>query len=263
MIAAELHNQARYLRKQRLHLLYKERDRIPEVHYGHRLKNGNKIQVVRIYPHDPSCSKKKMQYDVGTPQADALVKAAGRREEIQNEISRLRFRGELDYDSPHAWLHEYMDSSYREPIKSEGFDFSREAFDKLVEKNDQGFSKVYPFDGRLFRSKSEMITAQLLRSLDLDYKYEVEVHIGNHMYYVDFAVYCKETGRYFFIEHFGMMDDESYRIKTWGKISTYLTNGFREGLDILFIYENWNAGFYRDISFSKILGIVMSQNMLL
>lgn len=263
MIAAELYNQARYLRKQRLHLLYRERDKIPTVHYGHRVKNGKKIQVVRVYPHDSSYSKRRLQYDVGTPQADALVRATNRREEIQKEISKLRFHYELDFDSPPACFREYMDSTYHEPINFENFDFSREAFDKFVEKNDMSFSKVYPFDGRLFRSKSEMITAQLLQSLDLEYKYEVEVHIGNHTYYVDFAVYCKETGRYFFIEHFGMMDDESYRIKTWGKISTYLTNGFREGLDILFIYENWNTGFYRDITFSKILGIVMSQNMLL
>ena len=137
--------------------------------------------------------------------------------------------------------------------------FSKEAFDKLVERNDQSIDREYCYDGHRFRSKSEVNIAQFLKSMGLEYKYEVKIIIDKQIYYIDFAVYCPETGRFFFIEHFGMMSNERYRMSVFNKLTAYSTCGLQEGRDILYTYENADAGYNIDIIQGKIIGVIATQ----
>jgi exodeoxyribonuclease V alpha subunit len=67
--------------------------------------------------------------------------------------------------------------------------------------------------GELVRSKSEVIVANVLTELGLDYKYEEPLEITPHNFRLpDFTIYHK--GKTFYWEHLGMLNVESYR-KEW------------------------------------------------
>lgn len=79
--------------------------------------------------------------------------------------------------------------------------------------------------GRIVRSKSEAIIANLLDANNIFYKYEVEVEIENKKYYPDFAIFRKSDNRIIFWEHFGLMCNEDYANAMLHKINDYHSAG--------------------------------------
>jgi len=143
------------------------------------------------------------------------------------------------------------------------FSFTFEEWNNLVELNDQDIQAGYRHGNRLFRSKSEMLIAQILESLGLEYKYEPIVEINGLTRYPDFAVYCPETGRYFFIEHLGRMDDPKYRFDNLSKIDLYENNGIRNGVDIIYNTEFGRGNFTTTAVYGKIMGILFAHSHVL
>lgn len=87
--------------------------------------------------------------------------------------------------------------------------------------------------------------------------------MGEEQWKPDFAVFCPETGRYFFIEHLGMMDKAHYRIDNTEKIAMYEEAGLRNGIDIIYTTEFARGNFDLDAVFGKITGAVLAQSRLL
>lgn len=143
------------------------------------------------------------------------------------------------------------------------FSFTFEEWNNLVELNDQDIKSGYQHGNRLFRSKSEMLIAQILESLGLEYKYEPIVEINGLTRYPDFAVYCPETGRYFFIEHLGRMDDPKYRFDNLAKIDLYENNGIRNGVDIIYNTEFGRGNFTTSAVYGKIMGVLFAHSHVL
>lgn len=85
------------------------------------------------------------------------------------------------------------------------------------------------------RSRSEVLTATSLDSLNLMYKYEPEVILFGKAYYPDFAVYIPELDFCFFIEVLGMADSDSYARRNEPKLFTYLHAGIRFHEEMLLI----------------------------
>ena len=79
--------------------------------------------------------------------------------------------------------------------------------------------------GRIVRSKSEAIIADLLDSNNLLYKYEVEIDTGNRKYFPDFAVFRKSDKKIIYWEHFGLMCNEDYANAMLNKINEYHSIG--------------------------------------
>lgn len=79
--------------------------------------------------------------------------------------------------------------------------------------------------GRIVRSKSEAIIADLLDSNNISFKYEVEVDIGNKKYFPDFAVFRKSDNKIIYWEHFGLMCNEDYANAMLNKINDYHSAG--------------------------------------
>lgn len=92
----------------------------------------------------------------------------------------------------------------------------------------------YLHNGYRMRSRGEVMIAQVLDSLGLDYKYEPKIIVGDEAYYPDFAVWLPEFGRCFFIEFLGMLDNQNYAYKNGIKIGNYLNAGMVINRDILF-----------------------------
>ena len=75
-------------------------------------------------------------------------------------------------------------------------------------------------------SKSEMMIANRLYALGIEYEYEKEVWIGGRCFRPDFTIRTKD-GRIFYWEHAGMMDDPEYRRRHEEKKAFYERNGIR------------------------------------
>lgn len=97
------------------------------------------------------------------------------------------------------------------------------------EKKDRG----YDYKGMRLDSRAEMIVAQTLDELGLEYKYEPQLIIGNDIYYPDFIVYLPEFQRCFFIEFLGKLNDLKYITRNEFKLMDYLNSGMVVNLDLL------------------------------
>ncbi len=248
MVAAQLHQIARQMRRNNIAHIRSELASLPCIRAGSRTNHGSKLEVLRYYTKEQG-KRTVHQHDATTEKGVELQSLMKQKEQLTAFLESLPLQKELEC--------EISSCSEKQSINSGRF--SKARFDQLVELKDTSISKGLPFDGRLFRSKSEVMIAQYLKALGLEYKYEVIVSIGGKEYYIDFAVYSRETGRFFFIEHFGMMSDDAYRARAFQKITTYLSNGLQEGIDILFTCESANDGFNINMIKGKILGILSAQ----
>ncbi|MBR3032926.1 MAG: hypothetical protein IKH92_07900 [Clostridiales bacterium] len=244
MIAAKLHKLAVLMRMLNLEYLHDPEVCKPTIKLGKRERRNASIPVIRIYTD--ASYKTHNEYLLSSPKSEKwknLLEEQARRLEIENH---LEFRSEL----------EHIETPYKAVVINKKTAYSKEVFDSLIEKNDPEIKKKHVFDGHRFRSKSEMLIAQLLKSMGLEYKYDVVVSFDNEVFYIDFAIYCHETGRFFFMEHFGDMGSERYRQRTFHKITVYTAHGLVEGSDILYTYENNDDDFDLNVYECKILSIV-------
>lgn len=256
MIAAQFYRLAFQFRSRHLTFLHQRIDAIPNISIGKRMMNGKSVEVIRVYQHE-SGNSKRLQFNASSPKSDKWKTLMEEKATLLSRENNLEFKSYLNnpLDKPSDNIHVPV-----QDIRND--QFSKEAFDRLKELNDTTIQGGYEYDGHLFRSKSELMMAQLFNELGLEYKYEILFVSGQTRYYIDFAVYCPETGRFFFVEHFGRMSDENYRSRAFQKITCYTQNRFIEGLDILYTYELAEGGFFIDVLKSKILSIVAAQLIL-
>ena len=97
--------------------------------------------------------------------------------------------------------------------------------------------------GEFVRSKSEVIIANMLyqHRKDILYKYErpLEVIVDRKIktIYPDFTIMNIHTGKIWYWEHAGKMDDELYANDFVKKNNMYMANGFMPGKDVIYTYE--------------------------
>jgi len=94
--------------------------------------------------------------------------------------------------------------------------------------------------GEYMRSKSELIIANMLYHKGVPYRYEYPVRLkGLGTIYPDFTVLRVKDKKTIFWEHFGIMDSEEYREKTFEKMNAYILSGFLPGRDFIQTYETY------------------------
>lgn len=246
MIAAKLHKLAILMRKMNLNYIHDPKVNTPTIKLGKRVRNNISTPVIRVYTD--ASKKAHNEYMLTSPNSEKWKKL------LEEQVRRLDIENHLEFRSDL----EHIESPHKSVVITKKTAYSKEVFDSLIEKNDPSIKKEHVFDGHRFRSKSEMLIAQLLKSLDLEYKYDVIVSFDDEVFYIDFAIYCHETGRFFFMEHFGDMGSERYRLRTFHKITVYTEHGLVEGSDILYTYENNEDDFNLNVYECKLLSIVSS-----
>lgn len=107
-------------------------------------------------------------------------------------------------------------------------------------------SAVYITDrGERVRSKSEQLIANLLYRLDIPYRYEYPVEINEdgrrRVWRPDFMILDVKHRKEFFLEHLGMMDDETYARRNQHKMRVYEDNGLFEGSGMYYSIETSGA----------------------
>ena len=69
------------------------------------------------------------------------------------------------------------------------------------------------------------IIDMLLYKNGIPFRYEEKLVLGSTTIYPDFVIRHPVTGKYYYWEHFGMMDEEEYRNNACNKIRLYCENG--------------------------------------
>ena len=92
--------------------------------------------------------------------------------------------------------------------------------------------------GELVRSKSELIIANALFHSKVPYRYEYPLQIkGIGEFYPDFLCLNPHTGHEILWEHFGLMDDATYRNNAISKLVKYSEAGFVPGKNFIYTME--------------------------
>lgn len=92
--------------------------------------------------------------------------------------------------------------------------------------------------GEIVRSKSEKIIADLLYSLNIEYKYECPLTLkSGKTVYPDFTLLSPITKSEVYYEHLGMMDVPEYAIKNIKKIEMYNLSEIKLGKNLIVSFE--------------------------
>lgn len=97
--------------------------------------------------------------------------------------------------------------------------------------------KYMTTNGMRMRSKSELIIGDILEKYGIIYRYEQAIEICGKIYYPDFVILC-DDGTIIIWEHFGLMEDESYKLKAFNKICDYRKLGFKQYKNLICTWED-------------------------
>lgn len=98
-------------------------------------------------------------------------------------------------------------------------------------------------NGELVRSKSEKIIADKLLKMNIPYKYECPLALGDKTLYPDFKILNVVKRKEMIHEHFGMMADASYAQRAINKINEYARSGILIGDRLIATFEAGDGAF--------------------
>lgn len=227
----------------RYRYLTEELSKLPKVSKGHHC--GKDVYRIII-------DGEKHCYGADTKKGSGLGKIYQKRSKMESSIKTLLSSFDGDLRS--------VSKEYSILMRSDAIfdgDFYRRANENASPyKNDY----IYELNGIRYRSRGEMMIAQVLTDMGLEFKYECPINCGDRCYSADFLIYLPEFNRCFILEYLGRLDDEEYIMKNSRKIRDYLLKGLYFGRDMVFLcgdrYETptaeqiWSAvyGIIRHIS---------------
>lgn len=93
--------------------------------------------------------------------------------------------------------------------------------------------------GEFVRSKSELLIANTLFAKEIPYRYEAPLFLkGYGTVYPDFTILNVRTRTELYLEHFGLLDDHEYVIRTFQKLKAYERAGLFIGERVFFTFES-------------------------
>mgnify|MGYP003305004056 CR=1 FL=1 len=114
-------------------------------------------------------------------------------------------------------------------------DWLQEPFEQNPQYDENLILKT--ISGNRVRSKSEVIIDTLLYINKIPFRYECALKLGRRTYYPDFTIKHPRTGKIYYWEHFGMMDDEEYIKKACSKLQVYALNGIVPSVNLIMTFE--------------------------
>lgn len=114
--------------------------------------------------------------------------------------------------------------------------------------------EIYTKKGERVRSKTEKIIADIFFDMKVEYKYECPLILqSGEVFYPDFTFLNPGTNEEVYWEHFGMMEDREYAVKTMNKIEKYEANGIYLGERLIITFESTN----KSMNFNRVKGLVI------
>ena len=189
----------------------RELESIPKLRRG-----GN--NVVRLYDTRGHVMK---TYNLSKPSNLIQGELADKREALIIERKRLTASLRLSPSEHHIQI-------------SAGYKLTKNEWEQMRSQcNSSKIKGDLWFENLHMRSRFEINTAIILRSLGLEFKYEPELRIGNKIKYPDFVVYLPEFEICFIIECMGRIGDSGYDTDADNKLRFYMDNGFIPFRDFL------------------------------
>lgn len=94
--------------------------------------------------------------------------------------------------------------------------------------------------GYMVRSKSEVMIDTLLYKNNIPFHYEAPLTLNHTCIYPDFTIRHPRTGETFYWEHFGLLDDSTYRASMIKKLQQYTDNGIYPSIQLICTFETQN-----------------------
>lgn len=207
-------------------------------------------QVVRVYSGKRNGRIVYKTLSVDSPAGKELMQTAKRRIEIKSEINSME--RVLGKQIP-GMLKQCSISLKASLLDEELWNSCNSC------ENTMNCDRNYCHKGILMRSRTEVLIAEILDELGLQYKYEPAIRFGEEVYYPDFLVYLPCLKRCLIIEFFGMSDEEKYVFKMLGKLTIYANNGLIMNRDVIGLYGTRNTLISSDYIYNN---IVMTVNLL-
>ena len=91
--------------------------------------------------------------------------------------------------------------------------------------------------GYCVRSKSEALIEMALCIHQIPHRYECALELDGITVYPDFTLRHPRTGKIYYWEHFGLMDDSVYCHKMVSKLEQYALNGIIPSINLITTYE--------------------------
>lgn len=121
------------------------------------------------------------------------------------------------------------------PVSQELNDWSNACYESNLKYSQQLTHKT--ISDKFVRSKSEAIISTLLFVNKIPYRYECELQLGEIVLYPDFTIRHPKTGKTYYWEHFGRMDDPLYNKNVPLKLQTYISHGIIPDIQLITTYE--------------------------
>lgn len=91
--------------------------------------------------------------------------------------------------------------------------------------------------GNTLRSKSEVLIDIALFQSNIPYRYEAALQLDDITFYPDFMVRHPKSGKIYYWEHFGMMDNSSYAKQAYSKLQMYSLHNLIPSINLITTYE--------------------------
>jgi hypothetical protein len=147
------------------------------------------------------------------------------RELIYTALTRQRARAILLHQGELRAMREYAQSTYSETARRLTNVFTKPDPVAIDDRRLEAGLIHRTRKGHAVRSKSEVVIADLLFSMGIDYEYEKELTIGGITRLPDFTIEDFDTGVTYYWEHLGMLHVPSYQERWNRKEAWYRSNG--------------------------------------
>lgn len=203
----------------RYDLCNKKLARLPKVSRGHH----DGVPVIRIKQFSENGKRKVKELKLNNKRIQEACELESLRNSLSQEIDSLKHTEVLVQNSSLKLkrMNNVLNGSFYNGLN--------------CGLNTQPIKGDYYHNGIHMRSRAELIVAEVLDELKLQYKYEPAIEINGTYYYPDFIVYIEEINCCIIIEVLGMTDNYEYLTNSIFKISKYSELGIHINKNLLLI----------------------------
>ena len=211
------------------------RIKMQEIIHGYfSTKLGNSVVVITYDPNNAKyCSKKPRVLRVTSKRGRQYIDEINRYLSLKSEYDSLLKSWNETYAFPPPKVKFPIKYSYDiHKLDSEYFKQQKENRGRYVPDN----PTVSEFG--IFKSKNELMTADVLADLGIPFKYETELYVeeANEKINPDFLLDFYEIDRCSYLEVLGMNDKFSYAASTTVKITSYSMGKYRPGREVIYVH---------------------------
>ena len=148
------------------------------------------------------------------------------------------------YFSSHPEFQNLLSDMYK-PLSQELLSWTNADFEKNTNHSDKLIQKT--ISGNIVRSKSEALIDTLLHVNQIPFRYECALHLDEITLFPDFTIRHPVTGKLYYWEHFGRMDDPAYVRNAYSKLQLFTTHGIIPSIHLITTFETQEYPLTSDI----------------